>query len=64
MRLQTIDDINVWGFVETIRHEFRDHQLLFSTHELSYGSFLRYKLSNMKIKAKYLDLMHLRKEGA
>ena len=62
--VQTIDDINVWGFVETIRHEFRDHQLLFSTHELSYGSFLRYKLSNMKIKAKYLDLMHLRKEGA
>ncbi len=62
--VQTIDDINVWGFVETIRHEFRDHQLLFSTHELSYGSFLRYKLSNMKIKAQYLDLMDLRKEGA
>ena len=61
--VQTIDDINVWGFVETIRHEFRDHQLLFSTHELSYGSFLRYKLSNMKINAKYLDLMDLRKEG-
>lgn len=61
--VQTIDDINVWGFVETIRHEFRNYQLLFSTHELSYGSFLRYKLSNMKINAKYLDMMDLRKEG-
>lgn len=62
--VQTIDDINVWGFVETIRHEFREHQLLFSTHELSYGSLLRYKFSNMKIKAKYLDMMDLRKQGA
>lgn len=59
--VQTIDDINVWGFVETIRHEFRDHQLFLSTHELSYGSFLRYKLSNMIIKAKYMDMMDLRK---
>ncbi|MBR1461765.1 MAG: AAA family ATPase [Prevotella sp.] len=59
--VQTIDDINVWGFVETLRHEFRDYQLLFSTHELSYGAFLRYKLSNMGIPAKYVDMMELRK---
>ena len=59
--VQTIDDINVWGFVETLRHEFKDYQFLFSTHELSYGSFLRYKLSNMKIAAKYVDMMDLRK---
>lgn len=58
--VQTIDDINVWGFVETLRHEFRDYQYLFSTHELSYGSFLRYKLSNMNIKASYVDMMDLR----
>ncbi len=58
--VQTIDDINVWGFVETLRHEFRDYQYLFSTHELSYGSFLRYKLSNMNIKARYVDMMDLR----
>ncbi len=59
--VQTIDDINVWGFVETLRHEFRDYQFLFSIHELSYGSFLRYKLSNMNIKAKYVDMMELKK---
>lgn len=58
--VQTIDDINVWGFVETLRHEFRDYQYLFSTHELNYGSFLRYKLSNMNIKASYVDMMDLR----
>lgn len=61
--VQTIDDINVWGFVETLRHEFNNYQFLFSTHELSYGSFLRYKLSNMNIDAKYIDMMDLRKDG-
>lgn len=60
--VQTIDDINVWGFIETLRHEFKDYQFLFSTHELNYGSFLRYKLSNMNINAKYIDMMDLRKE--
>jgi len=61
--VQTIDDINAWGFTETLRHEFRDYQFLFSTHELSYGSFLRYKLSNMKIDARYVDMMELRKSA-
>lgn len=58
--VQTIDDINVWGFMETLRHEFRDYQLLFSTHELSYGSFLRYKLSKMGIVTEYRDMLEER----
>lgn len=58
--VQTIDDINVWGFVETLRHEFKDYQLLFSTHELSYGSFLRYKLSKMGIVTEYRDMLEER----
>lgn len=60
--VQTIDDINVWGFVETLRHEFRDYQLLFSTHELSYGSFLRYKLSRMGIRTEYRDMLTERRK--
>lgn len=59
--VQTIDDINVWGFVETLRHEFWDYQLLFSTHELSYGSFLRYKLSRMGVSTEYRDMLEERK---
>lgn len=59
--VQTIDDINVWGFVETLRHEFRDYQLLFSTHELSYGSFLRYKLSRMGIRTEYREMLEERR---
>lgn len=60
--VQTIDDINVWGFVETLRHEFGDYQLLFSTHELSYGSFLRYKLSRMGIRTEYRDMLEERRK--
>lgn len=62
--VQTIDDINVWGFVETLRHEFRDYQLLFSTHEHSYGSFLRYKLSKMGILTEYRDMLEERMKGS
>lgn len=58
--VQTIDDINVWGFIETLRHEFNDYQLLLSTHELSYGSLLRYKLSKMGIATEYRDMLNER----
>ena len=41
--IQTIDDINVWGFTETLRHSFSDLFLLLSTHEEQYSSLIRYK---------------------
>ena len=59
--LQTIDDINMWGLLETLRHEFSDYFFIFSTHEKSYGSLLRYKLSKWGIKAKYYDLLEEKK---
>lgn len=58
--VQTIDDINVWGFVETLRHEFQNYQILLSTHELNHGAFLRYKLNNFGMKAEYRDMMQER----
>lgn len=60
--VQTIDDINVWGFIETLRHEFNDYQILLSTHELSYGSLLRYKLSKMGIATEYRDMLQERQK--
>lgn len=59
--IQTIDDINMWGLLETLRHEFSDYFFIFSTHEKSYGSLLRYKLSKWGIKAKYYDLLEEKK---
>ena len=54
--IQTIDDINTWGFIETLRHEFPGYFFLFSTHEQRYGSLLRYKMSKFGFAAQYRDL--------
>lgn len=58
--IQTIDDMNLWGFIETLRHEFKDTTLLMSTHEPNYGELLRYKLSKMQIPATYVDMQIIR----
>lgn len=58
--LQTIDDINMWGLMETIRRDFRDYFMLFSTHEDRYGEFLRYKFDKMGIKAKFYNVKDYR----
>lgn len=62
--VQTIDDINFWGFIETVRHEFDDNLLLFSTHEDRYSALLRYKLSMMGKKAKTIDMLDIHKKDA
>lgn len=59
--VQTIDDINIWGLVETLRHEFYNSCILLSTHETDYGSFLRYKFSKWGIPTKYIDMGKERK---
>ena len=58
--VQTIDDINVWGFIETIRHSFYDSNILLSTHEDDYAALLRYKFSKIGIPAKCIDLSEVR----
>jgi exonuclease SbcC len=58
--VQTIDDMNLWGFIETLRHEFRDYNVLLSTHENNYAGLLRYKASKMGIKAIFYDMQNFR----
>lgn len=58
--VQTIDDINVWGFIETIRHAFGDSCILLSTHEDNYAALLRYKLEKCGISATCIDMSKIR----
>ena len=58
--VQTIDDINVWGFIETIRHAFKDSYILLSTHEDEYAALLRYKFGKIGIPAKCIDMSEIR----
>lgn len=54
--IQTIDDINLWGLIETLRHDFHDHFMLLSTHEADYGGLLSYKFRKFGINTKYVDM--------
>lgn len=58
--VQTIDDMNFWGFMETLRHEFKDHSILMSTHEEPYGALLRYKANKLGMSARYYDMKDVR----
>lgn len=58
--VQTIDDINVWGFIETIRHAFKESFILLSTHEDEYAALLRYKFCKIGIPAKCIDMAEIR----
>ena len=56
--VQTIDDMNLWGLIETLRHEFRGYNLLLSTHEDEYGGLLRYKSEKLGISSQVIDVYH------
>lgn len=56
--VQTIDDMNLWGLIETLRHEFRGYNLLLSTHEEEYAGLLRYKSEKLGLSARVIDVRH------
>ncbi|WP_158287217.1 AAA family ATPase [Mesobacillus foraminis] len=41
--VQTMDEMNMASFVELLRNDFRDRQLILSTHEDNISLYLRYK---------------------
>ncbi len=54
--LQTIDDLNLWGLMETLRHDFRESTVLLSTHERDFGLLLTNKFSKVGLETEYLDM--------
>lgn len=54
--VQTIDDINLWGLMETLRHDFNNHFIMLSTHESNYGQLVDYKFKKIGIKSEYIDV--------
>lgn len=41
--VQTMDEINIAGFIELLRNEFGERQIFISTHEEVMSSYMRYK---------------------
>lgn len=58
--VQSMDDINTAGFVEVLRNDFSDRQIVFSTHENSMSTYLRYKFKMFDIDSTRIDLSDLK----
>lgn len=44
--VQTMDEINIVGFIDLLRNEFNTNQIIVSTHEDMASAFMRYKFKN------------------
>ncbi|MDD3415972.1 MAG: AAA family ATPase [Lachnospiraceae bacterium] len=54
--IQCMDDINMISFVELLRREFGDCQIVLSTHEEDFSNFIQYKFGKYGLKAKAITL--------
>ena len=60
--VQTLDELNIAGYVNLLRNEFADRQIFISTHESMMSAYMRYKFNKfglhtqrVNFKEKYLE---------
>lgn len=53
--VQTLDELNIVGFIEVLRHQFLDRQIFISTHEDMMSAFMRYKFDKFGLKTQRLS---------
>ncbi|WP_409245476.1 AAA family ATPase [Enterobacter asburiae] len=61
--VQTLDEINVAGFVELLRTEFRDRQIIMSTHEDRMSAYFRYKYKKFGMSTGRINFMEEARAG-
>ena len=54
--IQTMDDLNIASLVELLRNEFKDYQMIVSTHEEDFSRFIRYKYEKYNLETKRFQL--------
>ena len=54
--IQCMDDINIISFVELLRREFSDNQIIVSTHEEQFSNYIRYKFKKYNIETQAITL--------
>ena len=54
--IQCMDDINMISFVELLRREFSEVQIILSTHEDSFANYIKYKFSKYNIRSQSVTL--------
>ena len=54
--VQSMDELNIMSFVELLKSEFGDVQIIMSTHEESFAMYARYKYSKASFPAQIIRL--------
>ena len=54
--IQTMDDLNIASFVELLRTDFSEYQLIISTHETDFSDYIRYKFGKYGHKHQSIDM--------
>lgn len=57
--VQTMDELNIYGFIDLLRNEFYDNQIIMSTHEDMMSAFMRYKFKNYNLVEKRINLKEI-----
>ncbi len=60
--VQTMDELNLYGFIDLLRNEFCDNQIIMSTHEDMMSAFMRYKFKNYNLSERRVNLKELATE--
>lgn len=60
--IQTLDDLNQLAFINLLRYQFADKQIILSTHEQEFSNFIRYKFwrlwlsqTSFNVKERFLE---------
>lgn len=57
--IQTIDDLNALNLINLLRYQFKDCQIILSTHEWQFDTLLRYKFKVLWLEEKMIDMKSL-----
>ncbi|TMP71915.1 hypothetical protein CWB76_04300 [Pseudoalteromonas sp. S1609] len=61
--VQTMDEVNMASFVQMMRYEFPDMQILLSTHESKVANYFHYKYSQAGLKSLPINMKNKRLES-
>ena len=57
--IQTMDDLNIHTFIELLRNEFSDYQMIISTHDDFTSRYMKYKFDKFNINTKIQNIQQL-----
>jgi exonuclease SbcC len=57
--IQTMDNLNVHSFIELLRNEFSDYQIIMSTHDDFISRYMSYKFEKYNMKATIQNVQDL-----